>query len=271
MDAYALAAVFAQYGLTGLASWVQDMIVEHGDQAGYKISAEIYDRPEYQAAFPAMAALREKGMTISEAEYKATEQTYRDALSFYGLAGSAYDTQDTYTKLIESMVSPRELEARLDDARAVAMATDENVRRALTDYYGINANDLMVYALDPKGVGKDHVERLARSAVVAGVAATTQLQLDRQYVESLAMDSALDNSTEADVRTALNEAAQVKATQQRLAAIEGERYSDQEAVDIAVKNDAAKILKSRQRAQREVARFASSSGLSTQSLQSQGI
>lgn len=271
MDPQLLASQFTQYGLTGLAQWVQDMIVQWGDSAAIKIAGEIYDRPEYQAAFPAMKALRDKGMVISEAEYRATEQTYRDTLSFYGLADSTYDKPETYTRLMESMVSPRELEARLDDARSVAMATDENVRKALTDYYGITANDLMIYALDPQGQGKDHVERLARSAIVAGIAETTRLGLSRQYAESLAMDTAMDNRTEAEVRDLFSSAADVKQSQGRLASIEGEEFSGEDALDVTVKKDTAKILKSRARAERERARFAGTSGTSSSSLRGSGI
>lgn len=261
--------LFIRLGLGELAAWVKQQIINGSTDA--EIAAAIYDQPAYQKAFPAMKALRDRGMTITESEYRATEQSYRDTLSFYGLAGSVYDDPKTYTNLMESLVSPRELEERLDDARSVSQATDPNVRKALTDYYGINANDLMMYALDPKGQGKDHVERLARSAVLAGVAETTRLGLSRTYAESLAMDTVMDNRTEADVREMFQTASGLQAEQSRLANIEGNTFGGEDAVDVVVKKDAEKILKSRQRAQREQARFSGSSGINSGSLKGSSI
>lgn len=259
-----LKALFRGFGMDALADWIAQQAIEGRNVE--QISVDIYDRPEYQQVFPAMKALRAKGHAITEAQYRQVEQGYRDILSYAGLAGSAYDSPATFTRLMESEVSPRELEARVADAKMVTDSTDPNVKRALREYYGITESDLMTYALDPQGQGKDHVERLARSATLRGIADTTRLNLSQQYAEGLATDSMFDNATEADYREALAKVSMVNEVQTRLAAIEGEKFTAEDAADAALKNDAQKVLASRRRAEREAARFAGSAGLASGSL-----
>ena len=218
-----------------------------------------------------MKALRARGRAMTEAEYLSTQKSYEDTLYAYGLRGSAYDNGDTFTRLIESEVSPRELEERINNAKMVVDSADPNVKRALTEYYGIGYGDLMTYALDPKGVGKDHVEKLARTATLHGIAQTMQLSLSQQYTEQLAMDKSFANSTEADFRSVVSDMADLSNSQRRLAAIDGGTFSDQDSGDIVVKKDNAKILASRQRAAREAARFSGSSGVSGTTLRGRGI
>lgn len=259
-----LNAMFAQFGLGGLAQWYLTERINGKTEA--QLAYEVYDRPEYQALFPAMKALRARGRAMSENEYIAVQKSYESIMGAYGLKGSAFDNGSTYAKLMESEVSPRELEERVADAKMVISAADPNVKRALTDFYGINENDLMIYALDPKGVGKDHVDKLARSATLAGLASTMSISLDKAYTESLAMDSSFDNAKEADFREAVSQITDLNATQSRLAAIDQDAYSVQDAGDVVVKKDANKILASRRRAQREAARFSGTAGVGSSSL-----
>lgn len=253
-----------QFGLGDLAPWLLQRYTDGATDA--QIQAELYDQPLYQQRFPAMAALRARGEVVSEGEYVKIEQSYRQALEAYGLRGSVYDNRDTYTRLIESGVDTQELEERLQDAKMVADSTDPNVKRALSDMYGISSNDLMVYALDPKGQGKDHVDRLARSATLQGIAQSTRLQLSNQYAEQLATDSVFDNATEATYREALSKTSLFSEAQKRLAGIEGDAFTDQDAADVVIKADAQKTLASKQRAERESARFGRSQGLTASSM-----
>lgn len=264
-----LKAMFVQFGMADLAEWVAQQWI--AGRTLEQIQADKYDQPAYQAHFPAMKALREKGHTISEGEYRQIERQYADVLDYAGLRGSVFDTPQTYQRLMESEVSAKVLEERVADAKMVVDATDPNVRQALQDYYGIGANDLLTYALDPKGHGKDHVERLARSATLRGIAQTTALNLSQQYAEQLAMDSAFNNSTEADYRDALAKASVVAQTQRRLASLDNTSFSDEDAADVAIKGDVQKALASKQRAEREVARFSASQGLASSSLRGGSI
>lgn len=259
-----LIQMFAAYGLQSLATWYIARVRDGATDA--EIANEIYDQPAYKQRFPAMAALRSKGHTISEAEYISVEKSYKDSLAAWGLAGTVYDTNGMYAQLMESEVSVRELEERLSDAKMVVDSTDPNVKQALLANYGISSSDLVVYALDPKGRGKDYVERLARSATLQGIAKSFSLDMNRVYAEQLAMDSAFKNSTEADYRDALSTVADVKSAQSRLAALEGDKFDAQDAADTVIKKDANKVLASRMRAQREQARFSGTSGLTSNSL-----
>lgn len=261
--------LFIRAGIGGLAEWYVKRIREGATDA--QLAIEIYDQPEYKTRFPAMAALRKRGQAITEGEYMALEQSYAHALDAYGLRGSAFDAKPVYTRLIESGVDTQTLEERLTNARSIAMATDENIRRALRDNYGITANDLTQYALDPAGIGKDHVERLARSAMLQGLARTASLDLGTAYSEELANDTTFDNSTEADYRNALATVSDLATSQRRLAQIEGTAFTDVDAADVVVKKDQTKTLASRRRAAREAARFAGTSALSASALRGPGL
>jgi hypothetical protein len=261
--------LFNRAGLGDLASWYVKRIREGATED--QIAIEIYDQPEYKTRFPAMEALRKRGQTITEGEYIQLERAYAQALSAYSLKGSAFDKKETYTRLIEADIDVQSLEERLADAQMVAQATDENIRKALAESYGIGVTDLMQYALDPVGVGKDHVERVARSATLQGLARTFSLNMSKAYSERLAMDTAFDNSTEADYRTALATVADLSESQSRLAAIEGGRFTSEDAADVVVLKDAKKTLASRQRAQREAARFAGTSAVTASTLRGPGI
>lgn len=259
-----LSAMFNQYGLNDLAAWYIKSVQSGMTDA--EIAEAIYDQPAYKKRFPAMAALRAKGHALSEAEYLSVEKSYRDSMAAYGLAGSIYDSQATFTRLMESEVSVRELEERLSDAKMVVDSTDPNIKNALATNYGMTYGDLMTYALDPKGMGKDHVDKLARSAVLQGIAKSFSLQMDKVYSEQLAKDSAFNNATEADYRAALSDVANVASTQKRLGGVEGTKVTDADIADAVIKKDANKLLASQRRAQREAARFGGSSGVSASTL-----
>lgn len=264
-----LVDMFAQYGLSDLGTWYLGRVQAGATEA--QIAEELYDQPAYQARFPAMAALRTKGRAMTEAQYMAVEKSYRDSLAAYGLRASVYDNPTTFAGLMESEVSTRELEERLQDAKMVVDAADPNVRKVLLETYGIGGTDLLAYALDPKGQGKDHVEKLARSATLQGLARTMSLNMSQQYAENLAMDTAFDNRTEADYRDALSNVSELTTAQSRLASIEGQAFTAEDAADVVVKKDARKTLASRERAAREAARFSGSSGLSGATLRGSGI
>lgn len=259
-----IANMYSAYGMQDLADWIVASAVE-GKNA-QQLAVEVYDQPAYKKYFPAMDALRKKGHAITEAQYRQVEQGYRDVLSYAGLAGSVFDSTETFTRLMESEVSARELEERVADAKMVTDSTDPNVKRALREYYGITESDLVSYALDPQGRGKDHVERLARSATLRGIADTTRLNLSAQYAEGLANDSLFDNAKEADYREALAKVSMVNEVQTRLASLEGDTFTGDDAADVALKGNATKTLASRRRAEREAARFSGSVGLSSGSL-----
>lgn len=264
-----VASMFAQFGLEGLAQWYVAQRIEGKTEA--QLAAEVYDQPEYQRIFPAMKALRARGRAITENEYRAVQRSYEEVLSTYGMRGSVYDNGETFRKLIESEVSARELEERVSDAKMVIDSADPNVKNALMEYYGITSADLMTFALDPKGVGKEHVDKLARSATLSGMAKSMSIQFGRSYTESLAMDSVFDNATEADFREAVSGIADLNSVQSRLAGIDQQAYSAEDAADVVVRKNATKTLASRQRAQREAARFSGTSGISSGTLGRTGI
>jgi len=70
------------------------------------------------------------------------------------------------------------------------------------------------------------------------------------------------------LRTEFQRARQLANTQRRLAQIEGQQYSDLEAIGAVVGDDVTKALASERRAAREAARFSAGGGISGASLRS---
>jgi hypothetical protein len=80
---------------------------------------------------------------------------------------------------------------------------------------------------------------------------------------------AVGETAYAGLRTEFQRARQLANAQRRLAQIEGQSYSDLEAIGAVVGDDAAKALASERRAARETARFSARGGITGASLGSQ--
>lgn len=276
----ALAEMFARWNMGGLSKWISDSIKAGKTDA--EISVGIYDQPEYKQRFPAMESLRGKpGGAITEAEYLSLENGYKSVLRYYGLEDSMYDNPDDFASLISNGVSAREVEERMGLAKRLveSYTADPNIRVALrANFPFVTDRDLMIYALDPQKKGRDHIEKLSRQAIVSGSAVTSGLTLSQRYASSLANDSMIRGMTDESgqlnedrVRETLASASAFSDKQRRLAAMDGESFTDEDAVDIAVKRDTKKALASRRRSLREQARFGGSSGIASGSLSSPGL
>jgi hypothetical protein len=71
------------------------------------------------------------------------------------------------------------------------------------------------------------------------------------------------------IRAEFQRAKQLSDSQRRLAQIEGQAYSDLEAIGGVVGGEAEKLLQSQRRASREAARFSQRGGITSTSLASQ--
>lgn len=267
-------SLLESYGLGSLASWIVQQQVDGKDDL--TIVTELRQRPEYKQRFPAMDALQRAvnsggaGHAVTEADYLSMEDAYKQAFQNSGLPSTMYNTPDDFRRLIEAQVSPAEVQRRVAAAKVAVDNTDPNTRGSMLDMYGITSTDLMAYALDPEK-NADHLQRIATSSILAGYGKSSGLSdLSRRQWEGYAQDLINQEADDSDIRSIISSAYVTVENQRRLAGIEGEQFTTNDALDVTIRKDAVKGLASEQRAKREKARFSGSQGVNAKSLGSPG-
>ena len=252
-------------GLGTLADKIDEYIKQ--DLTASQIKINLVGTDEYKARFPGMAALAKAGKAMNEATYISTEKAYDTVLRAHGLDTSLFGTTEKYGSYIASQVSPVEFETRVGIA-ADRVNKNSDVVAALNNYYGVSKTGAISYLLDPT-LGLDIVQKEARAAEIGAAAAATNFSFGEGQVGAGVAESFINASGTQDLvslKTEFGKARNLANTQGALASIEGEKYSDLNAVTAVLAQDQQKILESQRRASREVARFSGSSGISAASL-----
>jgi hypothetical protein len=184
-DAQALLnGFFDNFGLSSLASWAWGLW-----QQGWSIDsivAEMRTRPEYQARFPAMAALAKAGQAITEQQYIDYERTIGQLNQAAGLPAGMYDTRDDIAKLLINNVSPTEYKSRLDDYTAAVYQAPPEVRNILQQFYGVTDGQMAAFFMDPDKA-LPLIQKEYTAAQAGGAAQYTGYgQITQQQAESLA-------------------------------------------------------------------------------------
>lgn len=137
----------AQYGLQSLGdtAWQQYLQGQSTDQ----IMLNLRGTPEYQARFPAMQTLAQRGQAITESQYINYEQTIAQQNQAAGLPQGMYDTPDDIAKLLTSNISPSEYQSRLQSYQTAAWQSPPEVRDALMNDYGLSPGQLTAFFIDP--------------------------------------------------------------------------------------------------------------------------
>lgn len=266
--------VLSNYGLESMTDWIVSAVVSGKDEL--TILTELRSTPQYKKRFPAMAELQKNaaagtGIAITEGDYISQERAYRQAFALSGLPPQMWDSPDDFAKLMTADVSPTEVQRRIAAAQEAVNNTDPNTRSALLEMYGITAQDLMAYALDPKR-GADYIQKIATSGILAGYARSAGFgNMSTSQWESYAQDLINQQIGDDELRGIISGADILAGTQSRLAGIEGDQFTTSDAMDVAIRKDSDKIMASERRVAREKARFSKTSGVTTGSLKGSGI
>jgi hypothetical protein len=246
------------------ATFITNNIINDVSEAQTLI--DIYDQPAYKLRFPGMDALRKKNRTIDEKTYIGLENQIVQTLKFFDLPKGFYDDRATLGKMIGNEVSPKEVQDRAQLAQDIARAADPNVRKALMDFYKVGEGGITAYFLN-SDAALPLLEKSAKTAEIAGIGKTYGFnEFGMEEAELLGVKDTYAKLSQSDMTKAFGRAAQLAATQSRLAYLEKGKYSDREALAATIEGDQQAILASEKRAQREQARFGGSSGLSSASL-----
>lgn len=259
----AMTAVFKQYGLESLATFINTEIM--ADVAPEALLIKLYDQPEYQARFPGMKALQKANRTISEAEYIKIENSYKETLRFFDLPAGFMDDRATFGKMIGAEVSPKELQDRAQVAQDFARTTDPATRKALTEYYGVGEGGITAYVLDADKA-LPLIQKQAKAASLVGASGKAGFNFSNTEALARADKAAYSSMTVDDMAQKFGQAGTLRDTQQRLAFMEGDKYDQNEALSALIESDQGAVLQSKRRAEREAARFGGGSGVGAYSL-----
>jgi hypothetical protein len=260
----AMVATFKQYGLESLAKYIGEEIM--ADVSPEALLIKLYDQPEYQARFPGMKSLQSKNRTITEDAYIKAENTIKQTLSFFDLPPGFYDNREMMGKIIGNEVSPKEVQDRAQAAQDLGKSTNSDIRAQLKNFYGVGEGAVTAYLLNADIAGP-LVLKQARAAEISALGARSGIGgLGVTESQELASNEIYMKMGFTDLNAAIGKAGQLAQNQRRLSYLEKESYSDQEALKATVEGDQKALMASQQRALREMARFAGSSGLTGGSL-----
>lgn len=259
-------AALGELGLADLADEVDRMIKE--DFTVSQIKMELPKTSSYQLRFPGMKALRDSGRAINEATYISNEKGYLQTLRAYGLDTSVLGTRSALGTYIANEVSPREFEERVNLASTRVNENPDVLETFKSFYPEVDKSGVITYLLNPKA-GMAIIKKQVRTSEIGAAAASAGFARDLMGISNIeTLLPAVGEQAYAGLRTEFQRARQLAQSQRRLAQIENQSYSDLEAIGAVVGDDAAKMLASERRAQREAARFSARGGVTGASLAS---
>ena len=160
-------AALRDAGLAGLSddAWKQWTSGATGEQ----IMDWVRQQPSYAERFPAMAALRAAGRSISEAQYVAKEQADIDLMTSYGIPSDIATSRSLLGKLIQNNVNVVDLQKRLIAAQDSILSKDKSVLDYASKAFGLTTGDLMAFALNPE-IATPIIEQKAKAIQIGGAA-----------------------------------------------------------------------------------------------------
>ena len=259
-------AALGELGLADLADTVDEMITK--DFTVAQIKMELPKTAAYQLRFPGMETLRKAGRAINEATYISNEKGYLQTLRAYGLDTNILGSRSALGTYIANEVSPREFEERVNLA-ATRVNENPDVLETFKSFYPeADKSGIITYLLNPKA-GMAVIKKQVRTSEIGAAAASAGFARDLMGISNIeTLLPAVGETAYAGLRKEFQRARVLANTQRRLAQIEGQQYSDLEAIGAEVGDDAAKVLASERRAARETARFAAGGGITGASLRS---
>jgi hypothetical protein len=259
-------ATLAEFGLGDLADAVDELI--RNDYTVSQIKFELPKTNAYKMRFPGMEALRAAGQAVSEATYISMEKGYLQTLAAYGLEPEVLGTRKELGTYIANLVSPREFEERVNLAATRVKDNPDVIKQFKTFYPEVDNSALTAYLLNPTK-GMDVIKKQVRLAEIgaAGLAAGFKSAVSMPVAEELR--GAVGEQDYQTIQQSFEQAKLLSDQQSRLARIEGQTYSDLEAIRGVVGRDVENQLASQKRAEREViTRFGGRSGVTSTSLRS---
>jgi hypothetical protein len=180
--------LLTEYGLGNLTDFVNDLITKEDIISGDVILGRIRQTEQYKTRFAGNAARRSAGFNaLSEAQYIALENSYRQVMRASGLPTGFYDSGEDFNTLIGGDVSVAELSARVNEGYLAVQQANPQVINEMRRLYGVDDSMLAAYFLDP-AKATPMLLRQARSAQIASEATLqAQQEISAMTAEELAV------------------------------------------------------------------------------------
>jgi hypothetical protein len=161
--------------------------------------AQVRQQPAYETRFAGNEARRRAGLNVlSEGEYVALENTYRQYMRASGLPADFYDSAEDLQNLIGNDVSPGELAERVNQGYEAVRFADPTVVSQMQELYGVGEGELAAFFLDPERATPTLLRR-AQAAQIAGGAVQAGMQLTAEEAERLAQEGVTEQTARAGV------------------------------------------------------------------------
>jgi hypothetical protein len=230
-DAFSIVrTMLAQWGLSSLEQHVATML-QDGDPQEIVV-AKLRDTQEYKTRFAANAQRMAKGLApLSEGEYIATEQSYREVMRSYGLPQGFYDSQDDFQRFLAADVSPQEMRDRVVLAAERYQGADEGTKRQFTRF-GFTPGEAVASILDPDAALPVLRQKITAASIAAEAAAS--FGNDQRLTTDRALELAQQGVTEEQARRGFGELGARAERDKGLAALAGYTLSDKDLEDEAL-------------------------------------
>lgn len=194
-----ISGLLEMYDLTGLSDFVTNYILDNDVVDTTVLMAQVRQQPAYQTRFAGNEARRRAGLNVlSEGEYVALENTYRQYMRASGLPADFYDSAEDLQNLIGNDVSPAELAERVNQGYEAVRFADPTVVSQMQELYGVGEGELAAFFLDPERATPTLLRR-AQAAQVAGGAIQAGMQLTAEEAERLAQEGVTEQTARAGV------------------------------------------------------------------------
>ena len=189
--------LLAEYGLDNLTDFVNNLITQEDIISGDVILGRIRQTEQYKARFAGNAARRNAGFNaLSEAQYIALENSYRQVMRASGLPTGFYDAADDFNTLIGGDVSVAELSSRINEGYLAVQQANPQVINEMRRLYGVDDSMLAAYFLDPAKA----TPMLLRQARAAQIASEATLQAQQEIGAMTAEELAVAGVTQQQAR-----------------------------------------------------------------------
>lgn len=271
-DAFALLdSTFALYGLSDLAPVIAGYM-RQGLTSNEAI-IELRKNKTYQTRFAGNTTRVAAGLNaLTEGEYLALEDSYSETLRAYGqqslLGTDRKARQASMANIIGGDISPVEFKDRVSTVVNRVENADPLVKSTLRDFYKITDTELVSYFLNPKENLPKLQEKVTAAEIGSAAIAQGGLTTDMTSAESLAKFG-VDLAT---ARKGYSTISQVLPTATKLSQIYDEeniQYDQKVAEEEVFKGLASAQRKRTQLAEKEIAQFQGSAGLSAAGLSTQ--
>jgi len=202
-----IANLLADYGLESLTDFVNNLITNEDIISGDVILGRIRQTDQYKKRFAGNIARRNAGFNaLSEAQYVALENQYRQIMRASGLPTGFYDAPDDFNALIGGDVSAAELSSRINDGYLAVQQSNPQVINEMRRLYGVDDSMLAAWFLDPTKA----TPMLLRQARSAQIASEATLQAQQQISAVTAEELAVAGITQEQARSGFQTIGQVQ-------------------------------------------------------------